>query len=293
MQAASAPSVPRDDGPGGPRTYVTVCSSEEYLDGVLALDASLRRVGSRYPLTVLVTAPVSAEAEQRLNLLGIRTSRRDESPAVPREVIDRNAASGQEHWSRTFDKLHIFELLEFGKVVYLDSDMIVMSNVDELFDRPHLSAVAAGRSQPGNESWVQLNSGCLVVVPRPGALEALWKALPLALSERGAVGDQDLIQVAHPDWPEQEDLHLGEEYNLFFMYLEHYTRELGYSRRGGPPIKIVHFVGARKPWMWSSTELARTFARHVRRRQWGSLLVMARYQLVLRQARHRFSRAGT
>ena len=271
------------------RTYLAVCSSEDYLDGLLVLDASLRRVGGMYPLTVLVTPAVSEEVEHTLNRLGMRTVRSGGYVSVPREVIERNAALGQAHWSKTFEKLQAFELLEFSKVVYLDSDMMVMRNVDELFDWPHMSAVAAGRGQPGNEAWDRLNSGCLVIVPHQGAVERLWDAVPVALREREALGDQDLLQISHPDWPDHPDLHLGEEYNLFFMYLEHYTRDLGYSLRGDKPIKIVHFVGATKPWSLTSRQTVRAIAMHVRGRQWNSLAVFAHYQLILRRARMRMA----
>lgn len=268
-------------------TYLAVCSSEDYLEGLLVLGESLRRVASQYPLTVLVTPAVSAEVERTLIRMGMSTVRAKESVTVPRAIIERNEAHGQPHWSRTFEKLQAFELLEFTKVVYLDSDMMVMRNVDDLFDKPHMSAVAAGRGQPGNESWERLNSGCLVIVPQAGAVERMWRAAPVALRERDAVGDQDLIQIAHPGWPDRPELHLGEEYNLFFMYLEHYTRELGYSLRGSRPIKIVHFVGAVKPWSRTALGTVLALAAHVRRRQWNSVAVLARYELLLRRVRIR------
>lgn len=268
-------------------TYLAVCSSEKYLEGILVLDQSLRRVRSTHPLTVLVTSAVPSRVERTLQRMGIPTVRLFRSIDVPREIVERNAASGQAHWSQTFDKLQIFELPGFRKVVYLDSDMLVLRNVDELFDRPHLAAVAAGRSQPGNESWDRLNSGCLVVVPEAGAVDRLWAAVPKAMATRDAVGDQDLIQIAHPEWPDRPDLHLGEEYNLFFVYLEHYTRALGYSLRGDNPIKIVHFVGADKPWTMSLLGATRTLVRHLRAGQWASFEVLARYESVLLRARVR------
>lgn len=279
----------RGDGVGRGRTYLAVCTSDDYLEGLVVLEQSLRRVGSAYPLTVLVTQAVSDRTVRTLNRLGMRTARSRRSLAVPNEVLERNAAFGREYWSRTFDKLQAFELHEFSKVVYLDSDMLVLRNVDDLFDRPHMSAVAAGRGQPGNESWDRLNSGCLVIVPAEDALDHLWGAVPVALREREAIGDQDLLQISYPDWPDRQDLHLGEEYNLFFIYLEHYTRELGYSLRGENPIKIVHFVGAVKPWDLTSSGTARMFARHLRARQWDSLAVLARYQRMLIRARLRMA----
>lgn len=273
-------------------TYLTVCTSADYLGGVIALERSLRKVRSAYPLTVLVTPAVPPRVDRALQSLGIRTMRSTESLAVPDEIIDRNAALGAEHWSRTFDKLLAFTLVGFKKVVCLDSDMMVLRNIDELFERPHMSAVIAGKSQPGNEKWELLNSGCLVVVPREGELDRLWQAVPDALTTRSAIGDQDLLQVAHPRWVASTELHLDEGYNLFFPYLEHYMRTLGYSLSGSHPVKIVHFVGVPKPWSLTSREVAHRLVRHIRHRQWNSAIIFAEYQLLILSGRIRLRAAA-
>jgi len=47
------------------------------------------------------------------------------------------------HFSSFFSrytKLSIWTLTEYSKIVYVDSDMIALQNVDELFERPSLSA---------------------------------------------------------------------------------------------------------------------------------------------------------
>ena len=38
--------------------------------------------------------------------------------------------AGNGHWGYTFDKIHLFGLHEFSKLVYVDSDMIVRANMD-------------------------------------------------------------------------------------------------------------------------------------------------------------------
>ena len=63
------------------------------------------------------------------------------------------------HWYRAFGKISIFNLETFNKIVYLDSDMQVVQNIDELFDKPHMSAVRAGEDL----DW--LNSGIMVIEP--------------------------------------------------------------------------------------------------------------------------------
>lgn len=38
-------------------------------------------------------------------------------------------------FNTTFSKLHVFGLTEFDKIVYLDADLLLLSNIDELFDK--------------------------------------------------------------------------------------------------------------------------------------------------------------
>lgn len=270
-----------------PRTFLAVCTSSDYLEGLLALQSSLRRVRSRYPMAVLLTPAVPPTVDVVLEQLGMRVLRTDGSLDVPEEILERNRSVGSPHWNNTFEKLQAFELTEFEKVVYLDSDMMVLRNIDELFEHPHMSAVVAGKSFPGNEAWTTLNSGCMVVVPEAGALERLWSTIPLALEERHAIGDQDLLQIHYRDWSERVELQLGEEYNMFFPYLEHYVATHGFSLSGPKPVKIVHFVGSTKPWQTRRRHRVRVLARFLRRRQWTSFAVFARYNLLLLRSRSR------
>lgn len=54
-----------------PSAYVTLLTKPSYLPGVLVLDHSLRSVGSRYPLVVMITPSLSEEAKNILRRRGI------------------------------------------------------------------------------------------------------------------------------------------------------------------------------------------------------------------------------
>lgn len=47
-----------------------------------------------------------------------------------------------------FTKLRIWELEEFERVVYMDSDMLVMGDINELFDIQHFDFAAVGWCGP-------------------------------------------------------------------------------------------------------------------------------------------------
>ena len=124
----------------GEKAYFTTLSTENYLPGVIALNQALKNVHSKYPLYALLSNEISEEIEEKLNKKGIKTIRR-EKVDLPQEIIDRNRSRAKNRWNYTFDKLNIFELTDFEKIVFIDSDIYVRQNIDCLFDKPHMSAV--------------------------------------------------------------------------------------------------------------------------------------------------------
>jgi glycogenin len=237
--------------------YCTLLSTESYLPGVLALHESLKRTGTPYPFATAVSTHLSTDIDRLLEKAGIIVRRIPESTAIPKDLIESNG-----HWGHTFDKVHLFGLSEFEKLVYVDSDMIVLDNLDELFDKPHMSAVPAGVLV--NKDWKRLNAGLLVIEPEDKLADGIFETLPKALEEVAAMGatasgDQDLINAYYPAWKTTPELQLDQGYNMFQCYLDVHIEQHGFQlpppfstrqptapRR---PIKIVHFVGPHKPWM--------------------------------------------
>jgi glycogenin len=238
------------------RAYVTLLSTESYLPGVLALHESLKRTGTPYPFATAVSAHIPREFDDVLERAGVIVRRIPESTAIPKEMIENNG-----HWGHTFDKVHLFGLSEFEKLVYVDSDMIVLENMDELFDKPHMSAVPAGLLV--HKDWTRLNGGLLVIEPEEGLADGIFATLPQALAEVAAMGvtasgDQDLLNAYYPNWRTTPELQLDQGYNMFQCYLDLHIEKHGFhlphpfskrSGAGGQRIKIVHFIGPRKPWM--------------------------------------------
>lgn len=139
-------------------------------------------------------------------------------------------------------------LVQFDKLVFLDSDMMVCSNIDELFEKENMSAVQAGRFI--FDHWIRLNSGCFVFTPNEDIMISMINLIESTIVERSALGfgtgDQDVINKYYSNWPNEEQLHLSEAYNVFFMNIP------SYKKVGMPSPKIVHFVGNMKPWMKKS-----------------------------------------
>jgi len=100
-----------------------------YLPGLLTLEHSLRRSGSRYPLVALHTdnlPPGGHDALDRSKILKVRVDY-----LLPRQSRKYDA---DPRFYDTWTKLAVFGLTQFERVVLLDADMLVVKNMDELME---------------------------------------------------------------------------------------------------------------------------------------------------------------
>jgi glycogenin glucosyltransferase len=227
------------------QTYVTLLCTDDYTNGVVYLNENLKRVGAKYPLKCLVDETISEQALEVLKLNGIETIMKPLIP-VPEVIKERNKSKGMGIWNTIFQKLWIFALTEYSKVVYLDSDIMVCANVDELFDKPHMSCVQDSAKIlhiPEWEGFTEINAGVLVVEPDQMVFNEMIRMIslqalrPLTGTIRDIYCDQRVIDDYYYGWKDLPHLHLGVEYNTFFAYLGRYE-ELDNKN-----IKILHLAG--------------------------------------------------
>ncbi|XP_014366073.2 glycogenin-2 isoform X4 [Papilio machaon] len=218
------------------RAWVTLATNDSYGLGALVLAHSLRRAGSAYPAVVLITPSVTDTMRERLSAVF--------EEVVVVDVLDSGDATHLALLQRpelgiTFTKIHCWNLTQYEKCVFLDADTLVVQNCDELFEREELSAAP-------DVGWPDcFNSG--VFVYRPSA--ETFASLVTFAQERGSFdgGDQGLLNSYFSDWAHGDiNKHLPFLYNVtsaaFYSYLpalKHY----------GQNLKIIHFIGAAKPWL--------------------------------------------
>ncbi|PAV69842.1 hypothetical protein WR25_26080 isoform A [Diploscapter pachys] len=219
--------------------WVTLATNDDYARGALVLAHSLRRVNTTRKLHVMITNQVSVRLRQELEAVFDAVSVVD--------VMDSNDPENLALISRpdlgcTFTKLNCWRLTQYTKCVFLDADTLVVQNADELFDRPDFSAAA-------DIGWPDtFNSGVFVYAP---SLETYHRLVEFAV-EHGSFdgGDQGLLNEFYPDWRDLPSAH-----RLPFIYNmtagAFYTYPAAYKRYG-KDTKIVHFIGAQKPWHGSS-----------------------------------------
>ena len=111
------------------RAWVTLITSVDYLPGLLVLDHSLRRTSSRYPLVALYTDALPAAGHAVLDRRSIPKRKvKQLSPSQERSY------GNDPRFADVWTKLSIYELVEYDRIVLLDSDMLVRQNMDELMD---------------------------------------------------------------------------------------------------------------------------------------------------------------
>jgi glycogenin glucosyltransferase len=227
------------------KAFITYLGTDDYLPGVLVLNESLLSFNEFAKFLVLVSNHVSQEIRSYLK-------KRKIDLIIVEPIINPNPEhSTRSNFQFTYTKLRFFELLEYDKLIYLDADMLVCGNIEDLFERPHFSAVNAGSLLPVNQGWKELNSGLLVIEPTESLCKQVFEKIPSLTSEDH--GDQGFLQAFFPDWPNHKTLHLPHQYNVPVSYLDVYCLEhqfsFSYKRRSlKTNIAVLHFWGVLKPW---------------------------------------------
>ena len=107
--------------------WTTLITNLDYLTGLLTLDYTLKKHNSRYPLVALYTETFPASGLAALQSRNIPTKKIPYLlPATPKDFS--NDPRFYDCWS----KLTPFSLTEYARVCQLDSDMLVLRNMDEL-----------------------------------------------------------------------------------------------------------------------------------------------------------------
>ncbi|KFW10929.1 Glycogenin-2, partial [Eurypyga helias] len=215
------------------QAFVTLATDDVYCQGALVLGQSLRNHTTSRKLAVLVTPEVSTGMRSVLRSVFdevIEVDVLDSADSVHLALMQRPELG------ITFTKLHCWTLTHYSKCVFMDADTLVLCNVDELFDREEFSAAP-------DSGWPDcFNSGVFVFRP---SLKTYNLLLRFA-AEHGSFdgGDQGLLNSFFSNWATADiDKHLPFLYNLSSSAVL-----LSISKYFGRDAKVVHFLGATKPW---------------------------------------------
>ena len=120
--------------------YVTLLTTDNYIYYIIGLYESWLKTKSKYKFYCAITDNISKQTLQILDTIGMPYFYIDIEPLQP--FIKRSQKLGMVNkYQQASNKLALFGCTQFNKCVYLDSDMLVFHNIDDLFDKPDFSSV--------------------------------------------------------------------------------------------------------------------------------------------------------
>lgn len=145
--------------------FVTMVTSDAYVVGALVLAYSLRRTGTSRKLICMATSQLAADSIATLREVY------DVRFVTPIDSGDgRNLRLlGRPELGPTFTKIQVWTLSDLDKVVFLDADMLILKNIDDLFTREEFSACP-------DVGWPDcFNSGLFVCIPNIDTYNGIWE----------------------------------------------------------------------------------------------------------------------
>lgn len=237
--------------------YATILhSAHVYVCGAIAAAQSIRMAGSTRDLVILVDDTISDYHKGGLEAAGwkIRVIQRIRNPKAERDAYNE--------WN--YSKFRLWQLTDYDKIIFIDADLLILRNIDFLFEMPEISAT-------GNNATL-FNSGVMVVEPSNCTFQLLMDHINEIESYNG--GDQGYLNEIFTWW------HRIPKHMNFLKHFwigdeeekkEKKTRLFG----ADPPVLyVLHYLGL-KPWLcfrdydcnWN-VDILQEFASDVAHRTW-------------------------
>ncbi|KAL7176242.1 hypothetical protein ACSBR2_029734 [Camellia fascicularis] len=237
--------------------YATILhSAHVYVCGAIAAAQSIRMAGSTRDLVILVDKTISEYHRGGLEAAGwkIRTIERIRNPKAERDAYNE--------WN--YSKFRLWQLTDYDKIIFIDADLLILRNIDFLFEMPEIIAT-------GNNGSL-FNSGVMVVEPSNCTFQLLMDHVNEIESYNG--GDQGYLNEIFTWWhriPKQMNF-----LKHFWEGDEDDKKELKTRLFGADPpiLYVLHYLGL-KPWLcfrdydcnWN-VDILHEFASNVAHKRW-------------------------
>ena len=216
----------------------------DYHLGARVLGQTLLDTGTTMDRVALCTETVSDGTKEILRADGwiVKSVGKIHNP-------NEGQSSRGNYFSGAYSKLHAWNMTEYERVVYLDSDILVLTNIDHLFD--------CGTFCASYRHSDLLNSGVMVIEPSTAVFNDMLRKAPFLPSYTG--GDQgffnvyfkELIHAPYFNWSDsrRNHQHMRMPAGLNANIAIYYTNEQWKFAEG--ELKVIHFtMGPIKPWVW-------------------------------------------
>jgi len=228
--------------------YVTYMSNDRDYKGVLLLNYNLKKYNHKYNLACIILEGVSNNVRNILKKSNIHVHEYCLKEILSQFNIkdDYSDYLLNKHY---YGKYIIFNLLNYKKIIYLDSDLLIRENIDHLFNydttnKIYITYDVFFRSQ--NKSIIfkknQFNSGVIILEPSNKIYNILYEKISDFIGKKDElITDQTIFNL------------LNEQSYIIINYLDfkyNFISVLGnneYIIKNENPA-IVHFILHPKPW---------------------------------------------
>lgn len=167
--------------------YVQYATDPHSLCNSFMVFESLKRLGSRADRVLLYPEEWSArkdDPDDRNSQLLVRAKKLYGVKLKPTQLLglDGPASAGTlrkpSNWETSMTKLRVFELDEYERVIYFDSDVHLQQHMDELFTLPR-AAMAMPRAywSPRRDDNLPMSSALMLFEPNPAETKKMWDRL--------------------------------------------------------------------------------------------------------------------
>lgn len=206
------------------KAFITLLSSKDYWMSTVILNESLKKTNSKYNLIVAVTEDILdteiIEIFDKHHILYVVIPVFKYSDST----IESAKQRGFDTVLNTASKICIFDLNYFDKLVYLDSDSVILDNIDDLMDFPD------GSMLYDDDPF----SGLFVFNPKNHCTE-MYKTI--------------LSHSMHFDGDMFSNLWFHVKDNLDYRIDLSYFYPINRQNNNNTKIKAVHFINKPKPWL--------------------------------------------
>lgn len=229
--------------------YVTVLYGNNiYLTGALVLGYSLLRTKTNYDRVILVTPDVSEEYRIILKEIYTKVIQIDYVKVNPNIFLDDAT-----RFRDVFTKLECLSLTMYSKIILLDLDMIILQNMDHLFnlrapaaclkknDYPHGKMIPSNMICNGSRLTGSINAGLMLLEPND---------LELNKIKMDVLTNTSLLKFKYPEQDYLSLRYCHEWTSISFQYnyqfgLTHRTKKYHYKL---DQIYVIHYSSSYKPW---------------------------------------------
>jgi glycogenin len=225
--------------------YVSYICNDNYLPGIVALIKSLKYHKCKNEIYVMVTKDVSLKSKEVLSKLGVIIKEVNEIhyKGNKSNLIEDRYGKQNKSWMM-FTKINIWKEIPCEKLLYIDSDMVVLQNIDSIFEiNSNISAVYGGSAY---HKYQGIEAGVLLIKPSIDTYNNLIKAMnsddyDLRMSDQTLINDyflkHDKINYLDPKFNRLQK----KNNNIDGAYIYHWNGQKPWNINNVPNFNIWNF----------------------------------------------------